>query len=194
MFQASSATISSGVLVNGDLADTHNQSGLRTGYTSGVTDFNTYLAGTPKHTSVFANAEFAASGSPPITVIYDLGQAIDLTGIAFWNEDDLGVAQFDVLTSTNGTDFNILLSGLTPTDNPASSDYAADIYTFASNDDTTHVRFDLQGASANIGLGEIAFGGTSSTMNPPGVVPEPTSFATWGLLVGAVAAVRRRRK
>ena len=27
-----------------------------------------------------------------------------------------------------------------------------------------------------------------------GVVPEPTSFATWGLLVGAVAAVRRRRK
>ncbi|MEC8556907.1 MAG: hypothetical protein VXZ82_18035 [Planctomycetota bacterium] len=27
-----------------------------------------------------------------------------------------------------------------------------------------------------------------------GVVPEPTSFATWGLLVGAVAAVRRCRK
>lgn len=195
MFQASSATLSGGVLASGDLADTHNQNGLLSGYTSGVTDFNSYLAGLPLHTSVFANAEFLAAGTPPITVTYDLGQAIDLTGIAFWNEDDIGVFTFNVLTSTDGTNFTTFQNGLTPSDNPTGQNYGPDVYSFASIDDTTHVRFELFGVSINVALGEIAFGGTASTTTPPGgVVPEPTSFATWGLLVGAVAAVRRRRK
>lgn len=35
---------------------------------------------------------------------------------------------------------------------------------------------------------------TTLAASTAGVVPEPTSLATWGLLVGAVAAVRRRRK
>ena len=41
MFQASSATIERGTVSAGDLADTHNQNGVLTGYTSGVTDFDT---------------------------------------------------------------------------------------------------------------------------------------------------------
>ncbi len=126
---------------------------------------------------------------------------------------------FDVSTSiasiVNGTGglgaFNDFGSGVT---------YATKLVMPADQGTTVTVEFDAAGIAAlNAAAGgQFATGGRFSSSfsnfvfgftgsgNPAdgasvlefetssGVVPEPTSFATWGLLVGAVAAVRRRRK
>lgn len=121
----------------GALSDTCNQSGLKLGYTSGLTLFDDFLALEPQHTSAFRDAEwFSTSGISSAQVTYDLGAVTSVSRLALWNEKGAGIGTLDLFGSVDGSDFFSLALGLTPTDNPPSpspfvpTSYGADVFDF----------------------------------------------------------------
>ena len=69
-----SGVINSGGPGFGTLNETFNQSGLSVGYVAGVTDFNTYIASNPTHTTTFGGFEwFGNSGPGSSSVTYNFG-------------------------------------------------------------------------------------------------------------------------
>lgn len=201
---AQSATILSGGGDGsaGNITSTHDLEGLFTNYTSGVTDFDTYIAGNPLHVPDFSVVDqgttyyydwFAAFGSTSMSVSYDLGTAMITHGLALWNEDANGIGSLTISASLDGVNWTTLGSGLTPTDNPTAQNYGADVFSWG---DTTarYIKLDgsacpvVPGGWAGCSIGEVAFNVTA--------VPEPSSIAMAGLglaLVGAVAARRRKQ-
>ncbi len=179
----------------GTLADTWNQASLSSTYVSGVTNFDTYFAGAPTHTTNFGGFEyFGESGTSTLQVTYDLGSAQRLTALALWNEESAGIGSLNLLTSLDGISFTSLASGLVPTDNTlASTTYGADIFTFGSTA-ARYVRFEASscpqpnpGSFPSCAIGEVAFRSLGGT------VPEPSS---WVMLIagfGLVGAAQRRR-
>lgn len=164
-----SATIDAGGPGFGSIFDTFSQSGLTAGYTSGVTNFDTYLATVPRHTMIFAGFEwFSNSGTTGAVVTYDLGAAIAIDRLALWNEESSGIGTLDLLSSKDGVTFTPLASGLHPTDNPLtnpidSPPYAADVFSFAATS-ARFVRFVISdspqpdpAAFPGAAIGEVAF-------------------------------------
>lgn len=187
---ATGATASSTWGAANDIARSIDQSGLSTGFTSGVTDFATYLASNPTHGLLGSNDWFSASGVTRATVTYDLGSTANILGMALWNEEFAGFGSGAISTSTDGVIFNPL-SVITPFDNPVGFDYGAEVFDFGSVL-AQYVRIELSGcpqpASGGLnicGIGEVAF--------DVGTVPAPAAlgFLVFGL--AGLGAARRRR-
>lgn len=177
----------------GTLTETFNQSGLSSGYTAGVTNFNTYIASGPTHTTTFSGFEwFSNSGTTSATVTYNFGSAKTIDRLALWNEESSGIGSLNLLWSLDGVTF-ASLGTFSPTDNPLAS-YLADVFSFSAVT-AQYVRFEMSGCPQPLpgsfqacAIGEVAF------RTATGVVPEPS---TWALLIlgfGAVGATMRRRK
>lgn len=193
---AKSAVINSGGPGDGNIADTYNQAGLATTYVSGVTNFNSYIAGNPRHTPTFGGFEwFSSNGTRSASVTYDLGSVIAIDRLALWNEESSGIGLLTLLGSADGISYSNI-GQFTPTDHlPSVASYGADVFSFATLS-TRYVRFDMSrcpqvnSTYTACAIGEVAFR-TASTM---GAIPEP---ATWALMLagfGAVGATVRRRR
>lgn len=192
---AVAGTINSGGPGFGSLTDTFNQSGLSTGYVSGVTDFNTYIASGPTHTISFSGFEwFSNSGTSSASVTYDLGSVMSIDALALWNEESSGIGMLDLFGSTDGMSFFSLALGLSPTDHGLSP-YLADVFTFAATN-LRFIRFDMSncpqpnvGSFAACAIGEVAFRTADGD-----VIPLPA--AGWLLLsgVGALSVARAKRR
>jgi hypothetical protein len=173
-----------------DIGNAFDQSGLSLGFTSGVTDFDVYMASSPMHSFNYLDQEFIGpedvlSG----TIVLDLGASFLVDRLAFWNEDATGVAEMTVSTSD---DPNFVV-GVTdhgtffPTDNPYTdpgTDYAADVFALYPAHDR-YVRLDITCPDTSLntcGIGEIAFS----------AIPEPTTALLLGLGMAGLA-VRGRR-
>ncbi len=194
ILSAADATINSGGPGFGPITDTINQSGLSAGYVSGVTDFDSYIASNPTHSYVFNGFEwFSNNPSTEASVTYDLGSIVNIDAIALWNEETSGIGLLDLLGSTDGIIFFNLALGLTPTDNPLSIDYSAEVFSFSSVN-LQYVRFDMSNCPQlpstfdSCAIGEVAFRAAQQQN-----VPEPAPLALLGLGLLGLGLARRRR-
>lgn len=195
IISATGGTINSGGPGFGTLTETFDQSGLLSGYTPGVTDFDTYIASNPMHSLIFAGNEwFSNDPTESASVTYDFGGTVTIDALALWNEEGAGIGLLDLLYSINGTDFFALAGGLTPTDNPGNTDYGTDIFSFAATS-MNFIRLDMSrcpqpdGSFPSCSIGEVAFreGVTDA--------PEPAALGMLGFgLIGLGIARRRRLK
>ena len=191
---AAGATINSGGPGDGSINNTFNQAGLATGYTSGVTNFDTYIAGNPQHSLSFAGNEwFATAGATSASVTYDLGSILGIDAMALWNEDFSGIGTFDLYGSTDGLAF-ALLGNFSPTDSVNNADYGPQVFSFTALD-ARYFRLDASGCPQqpagydSCAIGEVAFR-TAAT----NAVPEPGTWAMMLLGFSAVGFALRRRK
>lgn len=178
----------------GSINDTFNQAGLLAGYTSGVTDFASYLASNPTHTTTFNGFEwFSAQGTNSASVTYDLGSALGIKSLALWNEESSGIGSLALFGSLDGVTFSSL-GAFNPIDNPVGVDYGAEVFSFAATQ-ARYIRFDMTGCPQQpstfsaCAIGEVAF--ESAVI---GAVPEP---ATWAMMIsgfGMIGGAMRRRR
>lgn len=170
-----------------DIGNAIDQSGLSSGYTSGVTDFDTYIGSNPMHAFPFNNNEyFAMSGTTSGVVEFQLDAIYAIDRIALWNEDANGISVMDVLVSTDGVIFSEVLSDFVPMDNPINFDYPAEVISLGGTVNAKYVRIDMNSCpSPFCSIGEIAFS-TSA-------VPEPTTVMLLGLGLAGLGFARRRR-
>jgi hypothetical protein len=189
-----SAVINSGGPGDGDINDTFNQVGLNIGYTSGVTNFDSYVATNPIHSVTFSPGEwFSNNGSTSATVTYDFGSSVGIDRLALWNEEASGIGVLSLLSSIDGLTFTALGqyapvgSNLGP--------YGVQVFSFGAVA-ARYVRFDMSdcpqagGTYPSCAIGEVAF--RSAVVN--GAVPEPASWAMMIAGVGIAGGALRRRR
>lgn len=182
-----------------DIGNVIDQSGLSGGYVSGVTDFDTYLAGTPEHDfRALENEWFATGGTTSGTIDFDLGGVYAIDRVAIWNEDAAGVSRFELVTALDATFATSTLIGtFSLTDTARGVDYLAEVLTLGIVSPARYVRFNILGAYADVlgladqaSLGEVAFSAV-----PIADVPEPGGIALGAMgLLGAGAAARVRAR
>ena len=189
------AVINSGGPGFGSILNTIDQSGLSTGFTSGVTDFDSYTASGPEHTVTFSGFEwFSNSGITSASVTYDMGAAVSIGGLALWNEDAAGIGALDLFASTDGINFSPLSLGLIPADTPSAeliTSYPVEVFSFTSAL-ARYIRFDMSscpqpnpGSFVGCSIGEVAF-----DVGDGVPVPDPVTLL---LLAGGLLGLRLGR-
>lgn len=199
IISAQSAVIDSGGPGFGSIANTHNQNGLLSGYTSGVTNFNTYIASNPMHGTTFSTGEwFSNSGSTAAQVTYDLGSILGIDRLALWNEESSGIGILNLFGSTDGITF-ASLGTYNPVPSTSIANYGAQVFSFGATN-ARFVRFGMSRCPAQGGvqgfpgcaIGEVAF----RSADVGGAVPEPSVWAFmlvgFGAIGGALRSKRRK--
>ena len=77
--------------------------GCTAGFTSGVTDFDTYIGTSPCHVINFNTEWFAPDGTFTQNIDYDLGALYSVFRMAFWNEESWGTSSVSVFSATDAT-------------------------------------------------------------------------------------------
>ena len=177
-----------------DIGQTIDQSGLFTGFASGVTNFDSYIASNPLHDQGFSGREwFSAGGVTTGTIVYDLGAGAGFDRLALWNEDSIGIATMTV-DASNDLSFSVGVTSFgvfAPTNNPEGANYPAQVFALAPTS-ARYVRLQVQApvGAAFVSMGEIAFRSAAVV-----AVPEAGTLA---LALPALAMVGtiviRRRK
>jgi hypothetical protein len=167
-----------------------DQSGLSVGYTTGVTDFDTYLSGNPTHTSAPGTdwVSFDTTGS----VTFDFGNVLNLQGMALWNfsaDPSFGVSDFELFASSTGNAGSFMSLGSFNA-NAQSQPSSAQVFNFNPTA-AQFIRMDIlshYGASST-GIGEVAFKTADVTPEP---VPEPMTVFGAATALGFGALVNRK--
>ena len=176
--------------------NTIDQSGLSSGFVSGVTDFDTFLALNPTHSTNASFEWFTSAGVTSAQVDYNLGSVYTIDRLALWNEEASGIGAFDILTSSDNITFSLLLAGLMPFNNPLTSDYSAEVFSFSSTL-AQYIRFNITGCPQvdsifnGCAIGEVAF---SVNQGEVSTVPVPAALPLMASALGIFGLARRRNK
>jgi hypothetical protein len=176
----------------------YNQSGLSTGYISGVTDFDSYIASGVTHaTSASPGGTWLSNGVADIgytEMRFDLGAAMQISKLVLWNGsagNDAALRSFYVMTS-NDPDFG---SGITLHlfENIFGNEGPEPATVFDMTDSTArYVRLQFDSYYGNpccLAIGEIAF--DASSVAP---VPVPASLPLLLAGFGGLLALRRKSR
>jgi hypothetical protein len=153
-----------------------NQSGLSVGYTSGVTDFDSYLATHPVNVSVNA---WAGVRGVLGEIVFDLGGIYTIDSFVLWTQSNSNaVNAFSILVDGNlAGSFNALVGSA-----PSITAQAFDLKDLTGQFITLQVSSNHGGLNVNIG--EVAFETTS--------VPEPAILALLGLGLAGIGFSRKK--
>ena len=168
-----------------------NQSGLSSGYTSGVTDFDTYIASSPTHNgNLTGSIWFSTQGNRTGDLEFDLGSILTIQSMALWNRGS--DASDNIIGFTLFADDNAAFSSPTSlggfTANPNTGSTSAvlpEVFTFTPTA-ASHVRLRItspNGSGLFTSAGEVAFESSA--------IPEPTSLLLFA--TGCAVLMRRRR-
>ncbi|MCH9665212.1 MAG: VPLPA-CTERM sorting domain-containing protein [Gammaproteobacteria bacterium] len=203
ILQAVDATSSVGSFPTGgdyDIDRTIDQSTLSTGYTSGITDFDSYVPSTT-HTGAGGASEiwYAPSGVTTATITFDLGGSYLLDGFALW-ADYQGIGQTlkdFTLTASNDAGFTstTALGSFIAADGSGSpSDNFGQAFSFGATT-ASFIQMDIlsnHGSTFTVGFGEAAF--RISDGVGPSPVPVPASLPLIAAGMIGIGALARRRK
>lgn len=167
-----------------------DQSGLSSGYESGVTDYDAFLAEDPLHSASGSYREwFSDLGANFARVTFDFGSVFKLSSLALWNEDAGGIGNLKIYA------LDKLIAEVSPLDTTGGVRfYGAQRFDF-SEVETQFLTFEMSGCPQGGGayngcsMGEVVFGGAAA-----GAVPEPATWAMMILGFFGLGAVMRRRK
>ncbi len=168
-----------------------NQSGLSTGYTSGVTDAAGYLASNPTHgadAGSFWNAEL---GSTAGTLTFDLGGLWDVQQLVLWNRvpRGFGIRGFSIELATDASfaDAKVVGAFIAAQGSEFQTTTPAQVFSFAKTS-AAYARVNVANSYSTccMSLSEVAFVAEAQS------VPEPGTLALVLAALGAVPLVRAR--
>jgi hypothetical protein len=166
-----------------------DQSGLATKYTSGVTDFDAFIALNQGHESALGTRWHSQSNLSAARVTFDFGREVNLSRLALWDDRSTTVSRIKLSTPDLGLFRDLVVSDVIQT-----TSYAQ-VFNFASVT-TRYLTFDIEGCNKGVGSGqnwsgcglqEVVFGESVG-------VPEPATWAMMILGFGAAGAALRRRQ
>ena len=184
--------------------NTINQSGLTSNFISGVTNFDTYLAGNPLHewhpvNEWFSQEELVANATSAV-LTFDLGSVVTINRMALWNEEFAGIANFNLLVSADGLTYTSVLSGVSPIDNPFDQDYPAQVLALGSQS-ARYIRIDAYNCPqpnpegyVACAMGEVAFAMGTGGSEPPTGTPAPGALLLLGGGLLGLSGLRIRHK
>jgi len=171
------------------LANIINQSGLSAGYTGGVTDFGTFVAGTT-HAGLTGTGFTGTSNNGPQQFTFDLGAVTLIDAIAIWNTASVGaVTAIDVFWDTDNN-FGNGVGGVLVAPTALGLAGPGQIFGFGP----TFTRYvHVQGLNSLAppdfyGLGEVVFSSL-----PGQAVPNPATLALLGLGLIALGWSKHQR-
>lgn len=193
-FLAGSGTVSAGVILspvavvgntmgtaNGNVARLFDQSGLSLGFTSGVTDYGTYIGAGPTH--ALNSASNAWSGTTiPGHLDFDLGAPTQITSFVLWTQANSNAVNRFSLISALDSGFTTGVTNL--------GGFGAVIglgaQTFSVSGFGEYLRLEVLSnhGGMNINIGEVAIESS---------VPEPTTLSLFALALGGLAFRMRKR-
>lgn len=173
-----------------------NQSGLSAGFTSGVTDFATYMAGSPTHRRDDFEGWIGPAGGPFTGILdFALGGSYSVERFAMWNTaagSTANVRSFtlyvsDVANFSSSTDVGTFT-------NPQLDGFNPYPVTLFDTLDTTgqYLRLQINSYYGNgnvVEIGEVALDVTAGNR-----VPEPGTLALASLALLGLGASRKARK
>ena len=164
-----------------------DQSGLSVTYSSGVTDFSTYIGLSPSHGSATADQWLSALGNTTGTIDFDLASTFPLNRILLWNHSGqigtagAGINGLTVFTS-NVSDFSTSVN--VGTFSALSQTNPVQVFNFNQVTNAQFVRLQINSNHGNAsftGAPELAF-----------ATPEPTTALLFASGLAALAVGRRR--
>ncbi|MEW5685346.1 MAG: PEPxxWA-CTERM sorting domain-containing protein [Pseudomonadota bacterium] len=196
IIQPKSVTIvSGGTYLGNSPVNIINQSGLSKKYVSGVTDFDTYIASNPLH-STTAGEWLSDGPTTSAIVLFDFGEVVDITGFALFNEDATSMGFTTFRAGNTPTSLSSYAGNTFREQNPFGVAYGPTVVNH-QRVSRRYFAFTITGCNAagaahnGCGLGEVVF--ESAQAAPVAGVPEP---ATWAMMImgfGGIGAVVRRR-
>jgi hypothetical protein len=181
--------VSSAPHFGGDpIGNTINQVGLSAGYISGVTNFDAYVLGTTHAGAGPDTKYFTEQAALPVLITLDMGAVSDLDALAIWNANSLErIGDFEIFSDIDNDFGNGGTNSLGIFSHGGGSGTVM-THSFASTS-TQFLHLEVTSSAGNpdrLEIGEFA-------LRQSGAVPEPSSFAIFGLVALGVTLGRRRR-